>query len=389
MPVYLYKAYNSDGKDASGSLFAETERDALGKVRQMGLLPASVKVEGAKSGFGFFKDERDDIPTVTRNLSTMLSAGVPLVEAIDSLGQESVGRWKATLSAMKERISGGSSFSRALEESGLFPDFYVNMAGAGEQSGTLDTMLLRLADYLERRRSVQAKVRTAMIYPAFMITVSITVVAFLFVFVIPKIVNIFNNYKAVLPLNTRILIFASDVFVNYWWLIGGVSIALGYAFRAWKKKNARAFDGFLLRLPGGLIQPLYYGRFARMLGLLLGAGVPMLRALELAGKSVGNKAMEESLQVSARRVLEGGSLSGSVDCLPPTFIRLIATGEKTGRMSEVLDRAAGAYEEDFSRNVDKALSVLEPVMILLMGGVVIFVVLSVLLPIFQLNSLVK
>ena len=263
------------------------------------------------------------------------------------------------------------------------------MVAAGEQSGTLDKVLDRLADFLEKQSSVRSKVRIALIYPAFMAGVGFAVLSFLFAFVIPKIVRIFESSKSALPFVTQILIFLSNLLVHYWWVLAVAALAFAAGVREIRRKRRDLIDAAKLRLPGNLVQSLYYARFARTLGFLLEGGLPMLRALELSAKSVGNAVLEGRISGAAKRVAEGARLSSSLEGFPPVLLQLIATGEKGGRLIEVLGKAADSYEEEFGRKVQQALSLLEPAMILLMGLAVGFIVLAVLLPLFQLNQLVK
>ena len=389
MPIFDYRGYKADGGDVAGTLEADSPKDALSKVKGLGFFPSRVTEHVHKNRFWARKNIKASIPDVTRQLSTMLAAGVPLLDALKSLADESVGAWKSLLLDVRERVSSGASLSRALQDTNIFPEFYTNMVAAGEQSGTLDQILPRLADFLDKQADLEGRVRTALIYPTFMICISFIVISFLFAFVIPKIVGIFNNYNAVLPLVTRILIFVSNFFINYWWLIIAILGAAVFLVKRLHTQNRQLIDGILLKLPGNVVQSLYYGRFARMLGLLLNAGLPILKAIGLASRSIGNTKLQDSLLTAERKVMEGANLSSSLEGFPPIFVQLVATGEKTGKLPEVLTRAADSYEEEFSRRVQRLLSVLEPAMILIMGLVVGFIVFAVLLPMFQLNQLVR
>jgi general secretion pathway protein F len=315
---------------------------------------------------------------------------VPLIEALASLAEENKGFWRNTLIEIKERVASGSSLSKALEAyEKIFPDFYVNMVAAGEASGNLDDVLTRLADYLEAQSDLRSKVRTSMIYPLFMICIGFIVLSFLFTFVIPKITKIFKDTEAALPLITIILITLSDIFQTYWWLITGLLLGMVYGVKRMRTRNRLLFDGYFLRLPGHVIQSLYFGRFARTLGFLLEGGIPVLRALELSAKSIGNQALEQKVIDAGRRVAEGARLAASLEGFPPVLLQLIATGERSGQLVKILKNAAHSYEEEFARKVQRALSFLEPAMILCMGFIVGLIVLAVLLPIFQLNQLIK
>jgi general secretion pathway protein F len=391
MPIFYYKGYRPDGSSASGTLEADGLQDAIAAVRARGIYPKNVD-EYRHREKKWFRGGRDDaiLPHITRQLSILLSSGVPLIDALRSLSEEKTGFWRGVLVGIRESVAGGASLSRAMEsEKQVFPEFYVNMVAAGEQSGALDQVLIRVADFLEQQAAVRAKIRMSMVYPLFMASVGFIVMSFLFTFVVPKIVKIFENTKSALPFITVILIWISNLFVHYWWALALLAAAAGFGWKRAAEKNRRRIDNMKLKLPGGVMQSLYYGRFARTLGFLLGGGLPMLKSLELAAKSAGNVIVEERVTDAAKRVAEGARLSVSLDEFPSVLLQLIATGEKSGTLPEVLAKAADSYEEDFERKVQKALSLLEPSMILAMGLMVGFIVLAVLLPIFQLNQLVK
>lgn len=391
MPIFKYRGYTTDGRDVSGSIEASGPGDAMARVKAEGVFPSEVIESGLTGRKKIFRRlDESFLPGMTRQLSILLSSGVPMMEALQSLSAEQKGFYREMLIAVKERVSGGVGLSKALEEFGhIFPDFFINMIHSGEQSGTLDKVLMQLADYLESRNTVRAKVRSAMIYPLLMMGVSIVVLSFLFTFVIPKIVKIFHDTKATLPFITLVLIFVSTIFVRYWWLIAGLIIGAVVAARRFLAAHRLLVDRLLLRLPGNVIQSLYYSRFARILGFLLGGGLPMLKALSLSAKSMGNRHLEAGVLNAERRVAEGQSLSSTLEGFPPVFVQLIATGEKSGRLPETLTRAAQSYEEEFNRKVNRTVSLFEPAMILVMGLVVLFIVLAVLLPMFQLNQLIK
>ena len=391
MPRYRYSGYRPDGTDASGVIEASGINDAAAKIRAESIFPSEITEPRISHKKGFFRRiDESFLPNMTRQLSILISSGVPLLEALQSLSSENRGFYRDMLTAVKERVSGGAALYRALEDFGdYFPEFYINMVQAGEQSGTLDKVLIRLADFLESRSSIKSKVRSSMIYPIFMMGVSLMVLSFLFTFVIPKIVRIFTDMKAALPFITLALIFVSNIFMNYWWAILTVFAALFLYLRRFIKDHRLFVDSLILKLPGNIIQSLYHARFARTLGFLIEGGLPMLRALRLSAKSMGNKALEESVLKAEEMVAGGQRLSASLEKFPPVFIQLISTGEKSGRLAETLYRAADSYEENFRRKVDRAVSVFEPAMILFMGLVVGLIVLAVLLPMFQLNQLIR
>jgi general secretion pathway protein F len=391
MPIFQYRGYRPDGSDAVGTVEANSMKDAVLRLKESGLYPKRVKeaVYEGKSGL-FRRRDASLLPSTTRQLSTLLLSGVTLMEALSSMAEENRGFWKNMLVKIKEKVAGGSSLSKALEEyDKIFPEFYVNMVAAGEASGNLDRVLARMADFLESQDNMKSKVKMSMIYPVFMICVGFIVLSFLFTFVVPKITKIFKDTQTALPFITVILVAVSDFFQNYWWLLAGVVTGAVIGFKRLREKNRMFLDGLILRLPGNIPQSLYYGRFARTLGFLLEGGLPVLRALDLSAKSVGNKLIETWIAEAGKRVAEGARLSASLDGFPPVLLQLISTGEKSGQLIGILNNAANSYEEEFSRRVQKALSFLEPAMILLMGVIVGLIVLAVLLPIFQLNQLIK
>jgi len=391
MPIFQYKGYRADGSEAVGTIEANTQKDAALRLKESGLYPKNVKETIYRGRVGIFR--RHDVsllPSTTRQLSTLLSSGVTLMEALSSISEENKGSWQNMLVDIKERVAGGSSLSKAIEGyDRIFPDFYVNMIAAGEASGNLDKVLSRLADYLEAQSSLKSKVRTSMVYPVFMICVAFAVLSFLFTFVIPKITRIFEDTGSALPFITVVLIAVSNFFQNYWWLLIGLLLGGVFGMKRLKEKNRLLLDRLMVRLPGNIAQSLYYGRFARTLSFLLEGGLPVLRALELAARSVGNTLIEMRIAEAGKAVAEGARLSASLEGFPPVLLQLISTGERSGQLVEILKNAADSYEEEFSRRMQKALSILEPAMILCMGFVVGLIVLAVLLPIFQLNQLIK
>ncbi len=407
MPVFRYSGYRQDGTDVTGTIEASGINDALLRIRADGVLPSSLSEVSVGVRKGIFKRlDESFLPGMTRQLSLLLSSGVPLVEALQALCNEvgspkggqyrgffgvSVrGFYRGMMIAIKERVSGGASLHKALEDfNQVFPEFYINMVQAGETGGNLDVVLTRLADFLEGQNTIRSRVRSSMVYPLLMIGVSLIVLSFLFTFVIPKIVKVYKDSHSSLPLITVMLISVSNIFINYWWAVIASVVAASVSVRRFIKRHRRFLDRVILKLPGNIVQSLYYARFSRTLGSLLDAGVPMLRALRLSARSMGNRELERLVLEAEVKVAEGQGLSSSLEGFPPVFIRLVATGERSGRLSETLNRAADSYEAEFDRKINRAVSVFEPAIILFMGLVVGFIVLTVLLPMFQLNQIVR
>jgi general secretion pathway protein F len=391
MPIFQYKGYRTDGSEVAGTLEANSLKDAVLRLKGEGLHPKDVQEAVYRKRFGLFQRyDTSLLPSTTRQLSTLLSSGVTLMKALSSISEENRGLWKNMLVNIKEKVAGGSSFSKSLEEyKNIFPEFYVSMVAAGEAGGNLDKVLSRLADFLESQHNLKSKVRASMIYPVIMICIGFIVLSFLFTFVIPKITKIFKDTQSALPFITVVLITVSNIFQNYWWLFIGILLGGVIGLRRLKEKNRLFIDRLILRLPGNIIQSLYFGRFTRTFGSLLEGGIPVLKALELTAKSIGNKVLELRIIDAGKRVAEGARISASLEGFPPVLLQLVSTGERSGKLVEILKNAADSYEEEFSRRVQKALSLLEPAMILFMGLIVGLIVLAVLLPIFQLNQLIK
>lgn len=391
MPIFQYSGYRTDGSEVAGTIEADSQKDAVLRLKESGLYPHQVKESLYREKSVLFRrNDANFLPSITRQLSTLLSSGVTLMEALSAIADENRGFWKNLLIGVKERVAAGASFSKALEEyDRIFPEFYVNMAAAGETSGTLDKVLARLADFLETQSSLKAKVRTSLIYPVFMICVGFIVLSFLFTFVIPKITKIFSDTQSALPFLTVALIAISDLFQDYWWVLLGMIIGGLFGLKQLQEKKRLQIDGIVARLPGKIVQSLYLARFTRTLSFLLEGGLPVLRALEFSAKSIGNSMLQAEVMKAAQRVAEGARLSASLEGFPPVLLQLISTGERSGQLVTVLENAADSYEEEFSRRVQKALAFLEPAMILAMGIIVGLIVLAVLLPLFQLNQLIK
>jgi len=391
MPIFQYKGYAADGSEVRGSIEAPGLRDAIAQIKDRKVLPSDV-VESARQKKRGLLRRRDEtfLPNMTRQLSILTSSGVPIMDALQSLADEHQGYYREILITIKERVSGGVSLHRALQEySDIFPEHYIHMIQAGEASGAMDVVLVKLADFLEHQSIVRSKVRSSMVYPILMIGVSIVILSFLFTFVIPKIVRIFADTKSTLPLATVILISISNVFVKYWWAVIGILLAVIMFMKKYMRENRVKVDRLILKLPGDIMQSLYYARFARSMEVLISGGLPVLTALKLAAASMGNKALESSVLQAGEKVAEGQTIASSLQGFPPVFVRLVATGEKSGKLAVTLKSAATSYEEEFNRKVNSAVSIFEPAMIIVMGLMVCFIVLAVLLPIFQLNQLVK
>lgn len=404
MPTFRYKAYSPSGSSVSGSVEADSERQAMQQLKGKGLLPREVLEEGgagrAASSFSFRRRvSAADLSLLTRRLATLVASSVPLFEAIASLceQEEESGPLRLALLRVKERIAEGASLSRALAaEPAIFSESYVSMVAAGEAGGALDAVLDRLADFLEEQEQVRSKVTSALAYPILMLFVGGGVMLFLLTVVIPRIVVIFEDSKAALPLITVLLIKLSHLLRGWWWIPAGLMIASVPLYRkAMLRDDLRLKrDALLLKLPvaGGMLQRLILSRFARVLGLLLSSGVPIMRALEITGEVLVNRVYRAFLRTVMEEVAQGGSLSGSLKkspLFPPLLVHLVGVGEKGGTLEAMLLKAGVAYEREFSARLTRLMGLMEPLLVLGMGVAVGIVVLAVLLPIFEMNQLIK
>jgi len=391
MPIFRYQGYKEDGSEIKGTVEADGEKDATIKIKAIGIFPKEItEALFFKKKILQWKHLPSLLPDITRSLSTMLSSEVPLIEAVSAIASEQKGQWKGILIDIKDRLSAGTTLARAAQaHPSIFPEMYTSMVAVGENSGRLPEVLVKLSDFLEAQTSIKNKVQTSLIYPVFMSFVSIIILSFLFTFVVPKITKIFAETSAALPLITVILIWVSTVFHKFWWLL--LLLAAGAVFfYQWLRKTKREMiDSILLKLPFGTLQSLYMARFSMTMAFLLSSGITILSALQLTAKVTGNAVLEKRIMAAQNSVSQGAKLSTSLEGFPPTFLRIISTGEKSGQLAKVLKKASTSYEAEFDKKLQRVISLLEPLLILFMGLIVGFIVIAVLLPIFELNQLIK
>ena len=408
MPVYEYSALDINGKNTSGIVDAESALAARRKLRASKIFPVSIKeassttAEKESKTFSlvqFFSRsiKSSEISMMTRHLATLVGAGFPLVSAIDTLIPQTGSHvFKKTLSHIKDSIIEGKSFADGLSlYPGIFSAIYINMVRSGETSGTLEIVLERLADIAEKQQALRSQIRSALLYPALMLIVGAVVLFFLLAYIVPNITSIFSDMNQILPAPTRFLIAFSDLFKHYWWVIFIVIFGAIFAVRSIKKTSKGNFllDKSLLSFPlvGTLARKLAVARFSRTLGSLLENGVPMLHALKIVKNIVGNIIISNAVEVAAKEV-EGGQGLGMVlaksRVFPNLFTQMVLVGEQSGELEKMLKKAADVYENEIEISVMNITSMLEPVMILIMGIIVAFIVVSICLPIFEMNQLV-
>lgn len=399
MPTFRYKAYTQGGKVVAGDIEAAGLGDALVRLKTTGLFPTDVEEAELEKGRLIKRKVTAGLLAVTtRQLATLVSTGTTISDALSVLIENSTNlKLKSVLIKVKEDVSGGSSFAKALEpHPDIFSTFYRGLVAAAEATGSLDKMLPKVADYLEARARIMNEVRTALTYPALMSLVGAGVLSFLFVYVIPKITSIFADTQSTLPLITQVLLFITGAFLKLWpALLAGLAASVWYARRSLKTERGKAFrDRWLLRLPwlGPIAVDFYISNFARTMGSLLKGGVQMLKALDITREVMDHAVYGEALKSARKDCMEGASLSASLKksgVVPSIVVHMINVGERSGQLDEMLLKAAESYELSFQAGVKKTLSLLEPVLILVMGVVVGFIVLAILLPIFQLSQTIR
>jgi len=404
MPVYHFIAFDDRGKRIKGIVDADTVAQARARLRSQGRFPVSIDEAGvdertmAASWLWRWRGvSRAEITALTRQLATLLGAGIPLVEALEVVLEQTPGLGlKRVVAEIREELSQGRTLSAALTTQGrYFPPLYCHMVRAGEASGKLEEVLDRLAEGRERQEQLQGKVRAALTYPLLMTVFGVVVVVFLLAYVVPGISEIFEQSAMPLPLATRILLAVSEAMRHWWWLL-----ALALLIAVWgidhlrrRGQGKRLWDRLRLRAPlvGHLLHRLLLARFAASLAVLLQSGVGLLPSLAMVRTLVGNVVVEEALDGAMARVGAGGGLAsalGDSPWFPPALLRMIGVGERSGNLETMLEKRAAGYEREVEAALTALTALLEPVLILVMGVIVGFVVLSILLPIFAMNQMV-
>lgn len=406
MQKFLYKAKDGRKQLMEGILEAETERGALSKLSQMGYFPLSIQKEEAgpqrqasSRSFSIFTGiRRRDITFFTRQLSDLLEAGLTLMRALNVIQDQTENpRLQEILGDIVSHVRDGKSFSDALAVyPKVFPPIYVSMVRSGEVGGILGGVLARLADFSEKEEELQGKVRAAMAYPALICLVGMGTVAVLLIFVVPKLVLLFQDVGQVLPLPTQILIAVSNGVAKYWWVALLIAALGGFLGRRQSlPQGARlAIDRIKLRLPvwGSLIKKVEIARFARSLATLLSHGVPILQAMQSVYQATGNEMLKGELQKIGDQLRGGTTLSQGMRqsrIFPNLVINMVSVGEEAGSLDRSLIKIADTYEREADRAMKMMTALVEPVMILVMGSVVGFIVVSMLLPIFQIDILAR
>jgi len=406
--AFEYLALDPRGREKKGVLEADTARLARQLLRQQSLVPIEVAetsgrgkkgVAGAK-GTPTFRGgiKTNDLALLTRQVATLSAAGTPLEESLSAVSRQTEKqRIKSLLLSVRAKVMEGHTFASALGDyPKVFPEIYQATVSAGEQSGHLDAVLERLADYTEERQAANATIKKALIYPIMLVFASILIVSFLLAYVVPQVVQVFEGMDQELPALTRGMLSAS-AFVREWGLVvAGVATVVIVGFqRAMRGEAFRTrVHAFLLKLPlfSRLIRGFNTAQFARTLSILAASGVPVLEALDIGAQVITNRPMRQAVKTAAAQVREGSTLSSALErtgYFPPMLLHLIASGESSGQLDTMLEKAASHQERELNSLMAVFLGLFEPVVILIMGGVVLTIVLGILLPIFEMNQLVN
>jgi general secretion pathway protein F len=418
MPVFEYKGFDGAGKAIKGLRDADSVKALRAMLKKEGVLATEVNESGGKGKTGkagakgegkrgildrevnlsfLQRVSTENLALATRQLATLLQAGVPMVDSLAALIDQTEDKTlKRILSSVKTEVNEGISLADALGRHRVFDHIFVNMVRAGESSGTLDVVLERLADFKEGQAKIQGEITGALMYPMIMVFVGVINIGILFTVVVPRITRIFEHAKVQLPLQTRILMFVSSTVRDYWWLLLILIVGGIIFFRRWKgsEKGRAQWDTIILRIPifGPVMRMIAVSRFARTLSTLLSSGVSLLVSLDIVKMVVDNTRIKKAIEDSRDAIREGEDIAAPLKRsgeFPPMVTHMVAIGEKSGQLEQMLNRVAIAYEQRVDVQLKSLMSLLSPLLILAMGGAVGFIVFSILTPILQMNTLVK
>jgi len=406
VPVYAYRGIAANGKTVGGIVDAESSRGARLKLRRTGVFPTELSEErapaGRRLGLGISglggRIPTPELAAATRQLATLIGAGLPLVEALAALAEQTEReRLRRALAQIRHKVTEGHALAEALaEHPQIFSPLYVNMVRAGEASGALDIVLARLADYQENQARLLGKVRSALTYPLIMLVLGSSILFFLVSYVVPKVTRIFQETQQQLPALTVALIVLSGFVARWWWLLLLLAVTLVAGLRSYARTESgrERADRLTLRLPyaGGLVKKLAIARFARTLSTLLASGIGLLQALDIVKSIVDNTVLAGAIENARDAIREGHSIAPPLresGLFPPLVVHMVAVGEQSGQLETMLGKAADAYDNEVDNAVSALTTILEPLMIVFMGLVVLFIVLAILMPIFELNRVVR
>ena len=402
--TFQYKVRDKDGKLIQGSLEADSKALVAEKLRQMGFVPVSIDASAKTAGFG--KDfsfggrklKVRELAVFSRQFATMINSGLPLIRAIDILGEQSDNKLlAATLKQVRTDIERGASLSQAFgAHPKVFSRLYVAMVRSGEAGGVLDSVLMQLASTIEKQLALKRKVRSAMMYPIGVLSLVALIVAAMLVFVVPKFTTLFSSFGSELPAPTQVLVTLSDFLRNFWWAVAIAAVGGVVGFKKWKVTpgGKAVLDHMALRAPvfGGIVHKSAIARFSRTLSVLLRSGVNILTSLEITAETVNNAVIEATLDDIREGVRAGQPMSSPMathSIFPPMVVQMLAVGEETGAVDEMLSRVAEFYEDEVEAAVEGLTSLLEPLLMAFLGGTVGMMVVALYMPMFEIITKVK
>lgn len=403
MPAFKYKAIDQNGIEISGSIEGDTERHVRSILREKKLIPLLIKIiNKEKSGKLRFSVSRNTLSGVelayfTRQLATLIKSGIPIDEALFAINEQNKKQHISDIIlTIRSKILEGFTLSSSLADfPQSFPLIYSTTVSAGEQSGHLSLILEKLADFIESKQKLNQQIKNALIYPSALIVTALMVIAFMLAYVVPKVVYIFENFDQQLPLLTRIMIATSDFLINNWLFIIAASLSLFLIVRQGLKneKNKIVAHNSILKLPifGRLVRNMNSARFMQTLSILTSSGVPILDALKISSNVITNLPMKKAIEETTIRVSEGESISMSLSqagLFPSLMIHMIGSGENSGRLDEMLDRATSNQEQEVENTINILLGIMQPLTVIIMAMIVLLIVLAILLPIFEINNLI-
>ena len=399
MPVWTYSARTVGGDIRRAEVDLPSKDHVIAYLRKQKLIPVAVREKPKEISFGQRKRVKSrELVIFTRQFSTMINAGLPLVQALDILARQtdSLVLKKAVQDTLHD-VEAGNTLADALKQHPkVFSQLYVNMVSAGESGGLLDTILMRLATFLEKSEQLQRKVKGAMIYPGVVLSVAVIAIAILLLFVIPTFESVFASFNQTLPLPTRLVIGLSNLLQSFWWMMAGGIVVFILVFRRWVATSAGRlrFDRFLLRVPvlGSLVRKAAIARFTRTLGTMLASGVTILDGLEITARTAGNRVIHDAVMQSRTAIAGGKSIAEPLketDVFPPMVTQMIHVGEETGDLDGMLSKIADFYDDEVDVAVENLLKVLEPALIVILGTVVGGMIVAMYLPIFGLVNAIQ
>ncbi len=403
MPVFVWKGRTMAGESQAGEVTFERQEEAIDFLRKKRILVTSLKEKSGglklalpKMGGGGVSTK--DMAIFTRQFATMISAGLPLVQCLDILASQCAKpHFAQVIRDVTHEVEAGSTLADALgKHKKTFDDLFRNMVQAGEAGGILDDILLSLAQYIEKANALKRKIQGAMIYPAVVLTVAMGATAFMLIFIIPTFARMFTDFGGELPLPTKIVLEASNLLRGFWWVAAGGIVLTVVGIKKWYTTDIgqKKLDGFMLKFPvlGDVLLKGAVARFTRTLGTLITSGVPILTGLEITARTAGNRVIADAILQARASIREGETVGAPLkasNVFPPMVVQMISVGEQTGALDEMLTKIAVFYESEVDQAVENLTSVIEPVMIVLMGGIVGGMVVAMYLPMFKLIQVVS